>query len=122
MKQVGCLLHLKSTSRNSQRSKTDSNEIKVRKGLEVDYIEESGKRDPAAVSKKDWDFLLSPCTSFAGGVDVERPGLRRTRKVPPRDGGSTWKIQKRALESETLTFSRADASRSPRGQHSGNSR
>jgi histidinol-phosphatase (PHP family) len=79
--------------------------IQVRKGLEVDYIEEFSQEIREHVTKEDWDFLLLSVHELSGGIDVERTGL-------PQDKESSWKrwkeyfeTQKRALQSDIVPFS-----------------
>ena len=77
----------------------------MRKGLEVDYIEEFSQEIREQVTKEDWDFLLLSVHELSGGIDVERTGL-------PQDKQSSWKrwkeyfeTQKRALQSDIVPFS-----------------
>jgi histidinol-phosphatase (PHP family) len=77
--------------------------VAVRKGLEVDYIEEYSEEIGKLVSKKDWDFLLCSVHEFRG-MDVEKYGLPQDQKSSSERWVEYFATQKKAIQSDFVPF------------------
>jgi histidinol-phosphatase (PHP family) len=82
----------------------DLDDIAVRKGLEVDYIEDQTKEIREAVTQKNWDFLLCSVHELPGGIDVERLGLPQDKKSSAERWIEYVEVQKKALRSNMVPF------------------
>ena len=76
-----------------------ADKVKVRRGLEVDYIEAYRSTIRDELSKKDWDFLLCSVHELKGGVDVENPTLLQDATSSRKRWEEYVTIQKAAIES-----------------------
>ncbi|MDA4130310.1 MAG: PHP domain-containing protein [Thaumarchaeota archaeon] len=77
--------------------------VAVRKGLEVDYIDEYSREIGALVSKRDWDFLLCSVHEFRG-IDVEKYGLPQDQKSSAERWVEYFETQKKAIQSDFVPF------------------
>src|SRR5579862_851347 len=83
---------------------SDLRDITVRKGLEVDYIEDYAKEIREAVTQKKWDFLLCSVHELHGGIDVERLGMPQDKKSSSERWKEYMELQKKALRSDMVPF------------------
>jgi histidinol-phosphatase (PHP family) len=82
----------------------DNRDVHVRKGLEVDYIEEYESAIGEEVSGKDWDFLLCSVHELSGGIDIERAGLPQDRKSSSDRWSEYFETQQKAIQSDFTPF------------------
>ena len=78
--------------------------IRVRKGLEVDYILEYKKEIGDLVSRKKWDVLLCSIHELPGGIDLEDKNLPQDKKNADERWRRYVEKQKEAIISDFIPF------------------
>ena len=82
----------------------DHDGIRVRIGLEVDYIGQYSSEICQAVSSKKWDVLLCSVHELPGGIDVEEKKLPMDKKSVEKRWKEYIETQKEAIESNFIPF------------------
>lgn len=83
---------------------SDADGVRVRKGLEVDYIREFRSEIGRLVSMKKWDVLLCSVHELPGGIDVEEKKVPQDYKSSVERWGQYIEAQKEAIKSEFIPF------------------
>ena len=78
--------------------------IKVRTGLEVDYIRKYRSEIGAVVSMKKWDVLLCSVHELRGGIDLEDRTLPQDKKSATERWIEYVETQKEAIKSDFIPF------------------
>lgn len=82
----------------------NTSRIKLKKGLEVDYLEEYEQVIGKEVSKEDWDILLCSVHELPNGVDVEDTSLPADEESSLRRWNEYFQTQEKSLRSNFLNF------------------
>jgi histidinol-phosphatase (PHP family) len=82
----------------------DLDGIRVRRGLEVDYIGKYSSEIGQAVSTKKWDVLLCSVHELPGGIDVEEMKLPMDKKSVDKRWREYIELQIEAIESNSIPF------------------
>jgi len=78
--------------------------IQVRKGLEVDYIDNFRSEIAEEVRKKKWDVLLCSVHELRRGVDIDDKNLPQDKKTAVERWHQYMELQKEAIESDFIPF------------------
>jgi len=78
--------------------------VRVRKGLEVDYIGKFRSEIRDVVSRKKWDVLLCSVHELKGGIDLEDKTLPQDRKSADERWREYVETQKEAIKSDFIPF------------------
>jgi HisJ family histidinol phosphate phosphatase len=78
--------------------------VKVRKGLEVDYIGKYRSEIGEVVSRKKWDVLLCSVHELPGGIDLEDKTLPQDKKSSTERWIEYVETQKEAIRSDFIPF------------------
>jgi HisJ family histidinol phosphate phosphatase len=81
-----------------------SSGIEIRKGLEVDYLEDYERVLGEEVSSQKWDFLLCSIHELPNGIDVEAKGLPQDKESVRKRWKEYFLTQKQALQSDFIPF------------------
>ncbi|SRR5579875_1655626 len=82
----------------------NNEEIKVRRGLEVDYSPRYETKVGNYVNQDEFEILLCSVHELEDGTDVQRPGTMRKDEDPKKLWLEYIELQKRALESDFVPF------------------
>jgi HisJ family histidinol phosphate phosphatase len=83
---------------------SNTSKIKLKRGLEVDYLEDYEQVIGKEVSKKDWDILLCSVHELPHGVDVEDKSLPADEESSLRRWNDYFHTQEKSLRSNFLNF------------------
>ncbi|HKW05274.1 MAG TPA: PHP domain-containing protein [Nitrososphaerales archaeon] len=83
---------------------SNTSKIKLRRGLEVDYLEDYEQVIGKEVSKEDWDILLCSVHELPHGVDVEDNRLPADEESSLRRWNDYFQTQEKSLRSNFLNF------------------
>ena len=78
--------------------------IQVRKGLEVDYIDNFRTEIGVEVTKKKWDVLLVSVHELRRGVDIDDKNLQQDKKSAVERWHEYIELQREAIESDFIPF------------------
>jgi histidinol-phosphatase (PHP family) len=78
--------------------------IRVRKGLEVDYIDKFRSEIGQMVSMKKWDVLLCSVHELRGGVDMDDKTLPQDKKSSAERWHEYFDLQREAIKSDFIPF------------------
>jgi len=78
--------------------------VHVRKGLEVDYIDNFRAEIGEEVSRKKWDVLLCSVHELRRGVDIDDPKLLQDKKSAIERWHQYIELQREAIESDFIPF------------------
>jgi histidinol-phosphatase (PHP family) len=95
--------------RNQVNDRIDAgNQLKVRKGLEVDFSPNNLDQVSEYVRQKKWDILLISVHELKDGVDIEEKNWRVFGDLNNENSKNRWieylDLEKRALESNFISF------------------